>query len=299
VSGAWKCHACGARGGAYDAAWRKGYTPRAAIDLMITHGLIERRARLRTARELLRDPPCPPRLRAQAPAREDLASRPALNACERDIARWQTALSHRPTLIARLARDRGWRYQTMRELELGLDRGRITIPIRNGHGELRGVLRYQPKQTDRPKMLAVLGSRLGLIPHPSVENSHEIILVEGPPDMVAARSRGLRAIAVPGDHAWQRSWAELLTGRNITVVMDADDQGRAAAARIAHDLANVATTQIVELAPDLDDGYDLTDWLLERPVHPPRSGPHGELDDEREGPDSKRIAGEHREPPAD
>lgn len=119
VNGAWQCHGCGARGGAYDAALAKGHTPRAAIDLMITHGLIERGTRLRTARELLRNlprPPIdPPGLPAQAPAREGLASRPVLNACERDIARWQTALSHRPTQIARLARDRGWRYQTMRE----------------------------------------------------------------------------------------------------------------------------------------------------------------------------------------
>ena len=54
VNGAWQCHGCGARGGAYDAAIAKGHTPRSAIDLMIAHGLIERRARLRTARELLR-----------------------------------------------------------------------------------------------------------------------------------------------------------------------------------------------------------------------------------------------------
>ena len=32
--GAWHCHGCGASGGAYDAAKARGYTPRAAIDLM-------------------------------------------------------------------------------------------------------------------------------------------------------------------------------------------------------------------------------------------------------------------------
>ena len=44
LSGAWCCHACGARGGAYDAALARGHTPRGAIELMITHGLIERRS---------------------------------------------------------------------------------------------------------------------------------------------------------------------------------------------------------------------------------------------------------------
>jgi hypothetical protein len=77
--------------------------------------------------------------------------------------------------------------RTVLVLELGLDRGRITIPIRNTDGQLRGVLRYQPKHTDRPKMLAIPGSRLGLIPNPAGEQSERILLVEGPRDMIAAR----------------------------------------------------------------------------------------------------------------
>src|SRR5437588_11607786 len=44
INGAWCCHACGARGGAYDAALALGYTPRGSIQLMITHGLIEPRS---------------------------------------------------------------------------------------------------------------------------------------------------------------------------------------------------------------------------------------------------------------
>ena len=81
----------------------------------------------------------------------------------------------------------------MRQLGLGWDRGRITIPIRDGRGELTGVLRYQPVDTGRPKMLAVPGTRLGLIPHPATETAQHILLVEGPPDMIAARSRAIPA----------------------------------------------------------------------------------------------------------
>jgi len=267
LSGAWKCHACGARGGAYDAAWRTGYTPRAAIDLMIAYGLTERRARLQTARELLdastRPSPADPRPKARVRAREALDEHPALQVTDHDIAYWRTVLSRRPTMIARLARDRGWRYQTMRELELGVDRGRVTIPVRNARGDLRGLLRYQPDPTGHPKMLAALGSRVGLIPHPAAETSRRILLVEGPPDMIAARSRDLPAIAVPGDHAWQPAWAQLLAGRHVTIVMDSDTAGRAGATRIAEGLRHVADAHIVDLAPGRSDGYDLTDWLLE------------------------------------
>ena len=74
VSGAWKCHACGAHGGAYDAAWRTGYTPRAAIDLMIAHGLTDRRARLQTARELLNASARPSQADTRTRAREGIGT---------------------------------------------------------------------------------------------------------------------------------------------------------------------------------------------------------------------------------
>ncbi len=259
ITGAWQCHGCGAHGGPYDAAIAAGHTPRAAIDLMIRHGLIERRAKLFPARALTitaNHRPTPVR----HPAAE---ATPALTVTERDIERWQTALSRRPALIARLCSQRGWRYETMRTLQLGYDRGRVTIPIRNAHGTLRGLQRYQPEHTSRPKMLALRGSRHGLIPHPNTEPSQRIVLVEGPPDMIAARSNGLPAIAVPGDHAWKPRWARLLAGRHVTIIMDADDAGRDAAQRIWHDLHDLANTHIIDLAPDRDDGYDLTDWLLD------------------------------------
>ena len=155
INGAWQCHGCGARGGAYDAALAKSYTPRSAIDLMIAHGLIERRARLRTARELLHPSDhasaAGSRARAHARATEDLAARPSMQVTEQDIARWQRRPLPPPALLARLARERGWRFQTMRALQLGLDRGRITIPIRGAHGQLRGLLRYQPEHTQPPQ----------------------------------------------------------------------------------------------------------------------------------------------------
>src|SRR5947209_4573905 len=43
ASGAWNCHGCGARGGAYDAALATGHSPRSAMELLIAHGLAEHR----------------------------------------------------------------------------------------------------------------------------------------------------------------------------------------------------------------------------------------------------------------
>ena len=55
------------------------------------------------------------------------------------------------------------------DLGCGWDHGRLLIPIRHRSGRLRGVLRYAPRHDRVPKMLAVAGTRVGLIPHPAVE----------------------------------------------------------------------------------------------------------------------------------
>lgn len=260
VHGAWHCHGCGARGGAFDAATAKGHTDRSAIDLMVRHGVVESRAEPRPCRRFK------PTRHVAARGADDQPGARALTIGEADVQRWRAELCIHTALIARLARDRGWRYETMRELELGVDRGRITIPVHDHDDRLVGLLRYQPfPRAGQAKMRAAPGSRRVLLPHPAAETSQRVLLVEGEPDMIAARSRSLPAIALPGLDCWRPGWAQLLAGRQITIIMDADPQGRALAAQIARDLDDHADRVIVDLAPDRNDGYDLTDWLQENP----------------------------------
>ena len=90
-------------------------------------------------------------------------------------------------------------------------------------------------------MLATAGSRRALLPHPAAEPSTQVLLVEGEPDMIAARSRGLPAIAVPGVDGWRHALGPApLPDREVTVIMDCDEQGRAAAAAIANDLSSLS-----------------------------------------------------------
>ena len=256
--GAWHCHGCGASGGAYDAAKARGYTPRAAIDLMVRHGLVERRSRHATAHGRVLSPTSVVTVRQPA--------RPKLAVIESDVRHWQLALTEQTALIGRLARERAWLYSTMWELGLGYDCGRITIPVRQPNHRLVGLLRYRPwPKPGQPKMLATAGSRRALLPHPNTERSQELLLVEGEPDMIAARSRGLPAIALPGVDAWQPEWSHLFTGCDVTIVMDADPEGRRAAERIADDLRGHADATVLDLTPERNDGYDLTDWLRENP----------------------------------
>jgi hypothetical protein len=167
--------------------------------------------------------------------------------------------------MSRLADERGWSPDAVSELELGSHRGQITIPVRDGDHRLAGLLFYRPwPQDGQRKLRAAAGSCRQLLPHPGTERSRRVLLVEGEPDMIAARSHGLAAIAVPGVAAWRTQWRELLRGREVVIIMDADPAGRDAARRIADDLrASAATVVVVDVAPERADGYDLTDWLRE------------------------------------
>lgn len=255
-NGVWCCHGCGARGNAYHAAIAVGYAPRSAIELMIHHGLIDPQTEPRSTRLA----------RQAAPSTMPAPKRIALAVTESDVRRWHASLQRRPGLLARLEHDRGWSYPVLRALQIGIGAdGRLTIPIRNQTGELRGILRYDPWRAHEPKMLAVRGTRLGLIPHPASETSRSVLLVEGPPDMLAARARGLPAIAVPGTQAWRPEWASLLRDRHVTVIMDCDPPGRYAARRIAADLRERIDVRVLDLDPRRDNGYDLTDALLDQP----------------------------------
>jgi hypothetical protein len=224
---------------------------------MVAYGLTEYRTYRSTTM---------PMRRVSTPTRQASAKPTRLSASitEDAIATWRDALTRRPELIARLTRDRSWLYSTMLELGLGFDRGRITIRVRDDQRRLIGMLRYQPwPNPGEPKMLATAGSRRALLPHPAAEPSTRVLLVEGEPDMIAARSHGLRAIATPGADSWRTSWAQLLSDRKVTIIMDCDEQGRMAAATIADDLSRVSDVDVLDLAPDRNDGYDLTDRLLE------------------------------------
>jgi hypothetical protein len=277
ASGAFNCHGCGAHGGAYDAALATNLSPREAIDLMVAHGLTQRRPGSHVSRQSSAAPardtsPAAAhrngvRARATrrvAPARS-AADQQAVFAVDRElIDAWAEALGGNRELLDRLRAERRWDERILRELRVGFDGERITIPIPDERGAPQGLLRLRVDAWQRPKVLAVPGSRLALIPRPAPGQTR-VWLVEGPSDMLAARSAGLPALAVPGTHAWRTEWARAFPGWKVTVVMDADRPGRQAAVRIAGDLERqgAAQVRILELAPDRDDGYDLSDWLRE------------------------------------
>jgi hypothetical protein len=256
--GSWYCHGCGATGGAFDAATSVGHTDRGAMELMITHRLTTRRGPAHPPAS--RDRSATPDAQIHPPR----VKRPQLQINKAQLRRWHTQLLADPGLLTRLRTDRGWRSTTIRDLGIGLDGRQITIPVYDEHHDLVSLLRYQPGTPT--KIRAVAGSRRVLYPHPAYETAASVLLVEGEPDAITARSLGLPAIAVPGTESWQPAWATQFTERDVTIIMDCDHQGRACAHRAANDLrATARRIKIIDLAPTRTDGYDLTDWLTSDP----------------------------------
>lgn len=252
TTGAWLCHGCGARGGPYDAALATGRRPREAMDLLRSFQLIDDgepgRRQTSDPKSALVGPSNAPR---------------SLAVGEADVRRWAACLRASPPAASRLLAARRFDPGTLTRLGVGWDRGRLTIPIRTATGQLQGLVRYTPwPHAGAPKALAVRGSTRDLFPAPEQLPPGRLVLCEGEPDALALLSGGVPATAVPGVGAWHRARPERFTGSSVVVVMDCDPPGRAAATRIEQALraAGVAV-EVVDLAPDRDDGFDVTDAL--------------------------------------
>ena len=193
-----------APGGAYDAALARG---RSSLDAMACSSPTGRpsagRGRERTAHR--RRPLIIPSSNASAPPPNPDAE--SWSWAEPELGGGPCGLGRAlrwPPRVLRAEQARVWSRATLVKLGCGFAGGRVLIPIQDARGELCGTLRYAPSHDHAPKMLAVAGTRLGLIPNPAAEPSESIVLVEGPPNAISARSYGpARESPLPGDDAWE------------------------------------------------------------------------------------------------
>ena len=256
-SGAFNCHGCGAHGGAYDAALALGRSPREAIDLMVIHGLAERRpgrGDRRMPRRRREFAQC--RLRRVGPRRR--RSRSAANRSANGLGRWPRTMRCWRGCEPSAAGTSRFSVSWMSGSTGSVSRSRSAART----ARCKGCCGSRVHASQRPKVLALHGTRLGLIPRPAAAEERcgwwrgrATCSPQGPPACRRSRSPA-RTRGAPNGPATLRVAA-------VTVVMDADRPGRDAALRIARDLEQhgAARVRILELAAGRDDGYDLSDWL--------------------------------------
>lgn len=135
--------------------------------------------------------------------------------------------------------------------------------------QLFQVCRYEPK-TFRQRHKDNSGNwiynmenvRRVLYRLPDVLNNEEVIIVEGEKDADNVSALGLCGTTCPmGAKKWRPEYSECLEGKDVILIPDNDDQGRAHMLQVAQHLQGLAKSiKLIEL-DGLNPKGDISDWL--------------------------------------
>lgn len=127
------------------------------------------------------------------------------------------------------------------------------------------VVRFEPKsfRQRRPEGKGwawnLRGIRRVVYRLSEVLRAQNVIICEGEKDVETARGLGLVATCNPcGAGSWREEYSEVLRGKRIAIIADADDAGRKHAQQVAHSLASkVESLKVAELP----GSKDLSEWI--------------------------------------
>lgn len=132
------------------------------------------------------------------------------------------------------------------------------------------TLRYQPKDFRQRAILADGSYEWSLADVKTVlyrlpellASDGPVWIVEGEKDADALAALGATVTTVPmGAGKWRAHYADWLRGRDVRIVPDNDDAGRAGARTIATALAGIASSVVVVSLPVTGKGADVSDYL--------------------------------------
>lgn len=147
--------------------------------------------------------------------------------------------------------------------------GGWAYPERTGAGEVvNRVTRWDSPRPGRPRFTAEPGAPRGLAFDPDALRGYAgtgaddpIIVTEGASDAVCLLALGFAAVAAPNAHGGAAELAELLRGRHVVLMGDADDAGRRGAATLAAALRPVCASVRVAFPPP--PHKDARQWVVE------------------------------------
>ena len=149
---------------------------------------------------------------------------------EETIDKWHEALCNMPKELEELY-VYGWTMEAIKQLHIGYDDGRITIPIKSRTGYWVNVRRYLPvhrrvQGSNNAKCMNI--KKLGQKRYYPYEafDEQQIFVVEGEKDCIAARSQGLNAVTSTGGSAIPTDEILLFKGKDVVLMLDTDSVGK-------------------------------------------------------------------------
>lgn len=167
-----------------------------------------------------------------------------------------------PIIHAWLLEHRGITLDTIKYFKLGHDGQRITIPIENQFEMIVNQRRYDITKKSDAKMVSHAQGYGGACLFPSFNLAKDtVVLVEGEWDAMLGNQYSVPCICSTGGAGyWTEEFSQLLSGKNVIVLLDNDDAGRKGTEIAVSSLSNYAST--VRIAEYPYEGCDLTDFLV-------------------------------------
>lgn len=145
---------------------------------------------------------------------------------------------------------------------------RVVLPIKNKSGDYYNTRMYKYPGADgmapKNKMISRKGSRASLWPLEALSHQ-EVIITEGEFKAIIMWINAFNTITgTAGAGTWKGEWNEFFRGKDVVLLLDADEAGRKGAEKLSYSIYPlVKSLKNIDLIECRDAGYkDVTDWFV-------------------------------------
>ncbi len=117
--------------------------------------------------------------------------------------------------------------EVIKKYNIGYEKGRFWIPIKNDSGKFVNVRKYDPESESNNKVISYATGygKNRLWPIENL-NSSKIYIFEGEKDTLLANSLNLNALTnTGGAMSWKSEWGKYFLNKNVIICMDIDEAG--------------------------------------------------------------------------
>lgn len=179
---------------------------------------------------------------------------------------YHEALLNQPEKLTEVYNKRGLTLETIKKFKLGIapDEARITIPIRHGDVWVN-VRQHASFKQASPKVVSYKTGygKIRLFPEEALKGQ-EILVCEGELKAILAQQLGFNAVSPTGGaQHFNAEWVKLFKDKDVVVIYDIDNPGRAGALKLCKLLTGTAKTIKNVLLPIDKPHKDLPDYILQ------------------------------------